>query len=218
VGKVVVFFYGGRWQSGSRENYLFVAEALADAGIITVIPDYTLYPEVRYPAFVEDGAMAVQWVLHNIARFGGDPDSIYLAGHSSGAYIAAMLALDERFLETGIVKGTVGIAGPYDFLPLGSGDLRRIFGTADDLSETQPINHVDGDEAPFLLITGESDRVVDPGNSLRLAARIREHGGRVRTALYPHTGHRLVVGSLSRPLRGLAPTLRDMLSFLDASG
>jgi acetyl esterase/lipase len=212
--KVAVFFYGGRWQFGSKSDYLFVAEALAREGIITVIPDYTLYPEVRYPAFIEDGARAVAWVREHIDDFGGDPDSIYLIGHSSGAYIATMLNLNESFMDTTGVRGTVGIAGPYDFLPLGSDDLRNIFSTADTLSDTQPISHVDGDEPPMLLITGRSDLVVDPGNSRRLAASVREKGGEVDVRQYHMVGHRLVVGSIARQLRLLAPTFDDIIAFI----
>ena len=70
---VVVFFYGGSWQSGRRQDYSFVAQALTSRGCVVVIPDYRLYPEANFPAFVEDGAAAFAWVHEHISRFGGDP-------------------------------------------------------------------------------------------------------------------------------------------------
>ncbi len=215
--KVVVFFYGGRWQNGSKADYLFVGDALADAGIVTVIPDHRLYPEVRFPEFVEDSADAVRWVRTHIDEYGGDPDEIYLAGHSSGAYLATLLGLDESRLEPTGIRGVVGISGPYDFLPFYSEELADTFAGASNELATQPISFVDGDEPPMLLITGEDDDTVDPGNTRRLAERIRERGGRVQTRIYPDTGHYMIVAAIARPLRSFAPTLDDLLGFV-ASG
>src|SRR3712207_3414863 len=121
--KVVVFFYGGRWESGDRGDYLFAAQGLVSQGFVAVVPDYRLHPEVGFAGFMADGAAAVRWVRDNIAGFGGDPAQIFLMGHSAGAHIAALLALDERWLADqglprGTVRGAIGLAGPYDFLPL----------------------------------------------------------------------------------------------------
>ena len=133
---VVVFFYGGSWQSGHKEMYLFVAAALARRGYVIVVPDYRVYPEVRYPDFLDDGARAVRWAKDNAARFGGDPQKLFVMGHSAGAYIAAMLALDGRWLQKvdlapdRDIAGLIGISGPYDFLPLSDGTLKTIFGGA----------------------------------------------------------------------------------------
>ena len=86
---VVMFFYGGSWNSGTRSGYAFVGRALAARGFVTVVPDYRLVPEVHYPAFVEDGAAAVRWVAANAAKYCGNGQSVVLMGHSAGAYIAA---------------------------------------------------------------------------------------------------------------------------------
>ncbi|MGH6675611.1 MAG: alpha/beta hydrolase, partial [Xanthobacteraceae bacterium] len=169
---VVVFFYGGAWRSGSKGLYRYIAKALARRGYVAVIPDYRIYPEVRYPAFIRDGALAVRWVKDSIGRFGGDPDKIFLTGHSAGAHIAAMLALDARWLEevrlspSRDVAGLIGIAGPYDYLPLRDEVLKVIFGGA-DRPETQPIFHVSPGAPPALLMTGSNDRLVEPGNAAR---------------------------------------------------
>jgi acetyl esterase/lipase len=213
---VVVFFYGGNWQTGAKGDYLFVAQALAARGFIVVIPDYRLYPEVRWPGFIEDGAAAVSWTLDHVGELGGDPAQIHLAGHSAGAYIAAMLALDGRWLgdRRGRIAGTIGMAGPYDFLPLTDPTLKIIFGAAGDLADTQPINFADGTAAPMLLVSGTADTRVKPGNSRRLAARIRAHGGQAEERYYDDVGHAELIVAMSAPLHFLAPTRDDVVTFL----
>lgn len=220
---VVIFFYGGNWQSGSKETYLFVGQALAAKGYVVIIPDYRLFPEVRFPGFVEDGAAAVRWTVDNVARYGGDPHRIFLMGHSAGAYIAAMLTLDDRWLvavgeSPAAIRGTVGLAGPYDFLPLRSDALRAIFGPEDRWPATQPINFVNGKAPPMLLLTGDDDEVVDPGNSRRLADRVTAAGGRATVKTYPAIGHETVVGALAAPLRFLAPVRDDATAFMEGAG
>lgn len=216
----LVFFYGGGWRSGSKADYLFVGEAFASRGYVTVIPDYRLYPEVRYPAFVEDGAAALAWLETNRAALGLSEGPLYLMGHSAGAYIAAMLTLDRRWLAARdlsactTVAATVGLAGPYDFLPLKSDRLKKIFGPKPTRERTQPITYVDGKAPPMLLISGLDDVTVSPANSERLAARIREAGGAAEEVYYDRIGHSALVASLARPLRSLSPALDDVDRFL----
>ncbi len=203
---VVVFFYGGRWQQGGRASYLFVAEALAAQGFVVVVPDYRVYPAVQYPVFIEDGARAVAWTRREIARFGGDPASVFLMGHSAGAHIAAMLAYDEEFLaREGLrrsdVRGFIGLAGPYDFLPLTDADLFGVFSAAPSLEVTQPIRYVRGGEPASLLITGDADTTVKPGNTVRLAARLREKGSMVVERHFEGLNHYTLVARLAAPLR-----------------
>ena len=114
---VVVFFYGGGWVAGERGDYAFAGRAFASNGFVAVVPDYRLVPGVRFPAFVKDGALAVKWARDHAAEYGGDPERLTLSGHSAGAYIAAMLALDPRFLRNaGIdpkaVRAAALLAGP----------------------------------------------------------------------------------------------------------
>ena len=216
---VVVFFYGGGWEDGSRGHYRFVAQAFSERGVVTVVPDYRLYPQVKFPSFLEDSALAVKWVKENIASFGGDPSQIFLMGHSAGAYNAAMLAIDERYLgAVGIdareISGFIGLAGPYDFLPLTSANLKAVFGVPDGLIQTQPVNFVAGDEAPMLLLNGANDIRVDPRNSSSLAARVRERGGKVKHIVYPDLSHTRIIGSLASPFRDWAPVLDEAVKFI----
>jgi acetyl esterase/lipase len=219
---VVVFFYGGAWRSGNKGLYRYVGKALARRGYVAVVPDYRVYPEAYYPDFLEDAALAVRWVKENVSRFGGDPDKIFLKGHSAGAHIAAMLALDGRWLEqVGLVPGRdiaglIGIAGPYDYLPLRDEILTLIFGGA-DRPETQPITHVAPGAPPALLMTGSRDRLVEPGNSSRLAAKLRAAGNSATVCIYQRVGHYFIIAALAPLLRRMVPVLRDIDAFIVAT-
>lgn len=216
---VVVFFYGGGWRSGRKGLYRYVAKALARRGYVAVVPDYRVYPEVRYPEFIEDAALAVRWVKDNIGRFGGDPETIFLKGHSAGAHIAAMLSIDARWLQrVGLsprcdIAGLIGLAGPYDYLPLRDDTLKVIFGGA-DRQETQPIFHVAPGAPPALLMTGSTDRLVEPGNATRLAVRLRAAGNKATVRTYERVGHYLIVAALAPLLCFFLPVWRDIDSFI----
>lgn len=217
---VVVFFYGGSWQNGSRGDYLFAGAALASRGFVAVLPDYRTYPETRFPGFMEDAAAAVRWAHDHAAEFGGDPSRIFLMGHSSGAHMAVLLATDGHYLAAQQmgkrdISGVIGLAGPYDFLPLTDPVLKKVF-PASLRAASQPINFVRGDEPPMLLATGESDTMVDPGNTDRFAARLHAAGDRAEVKHYPRLGHALLVGSLAAPLRMFSPVLADTARFIDA--
>jgi acetyl esterase/lipase len=217
---VAVFIYGGSWDSGEKALYRFVGVSLASRGIITVIPDYRVFPEVRYPDFLRDNAQAVAFARRHATDWGGDPGRLFLIGHSAGAYNAVMLALDPRWLrEVGMdsrkdLAGAVGLAGPYDFLPLRDPKLKIIFGSEDQRPDTQPINHVDGTAVPLELLAGDRDTVVDPGNATRLAAAIRARGGVVTTRLYPGLGHVTLITTVSGLFRHRAPVLDDIAGFI----
>ena len=171
---VIVFFYGGSWRRGDRERYRFVGQALSSRGYVTVIPDYRLYPEVQFPAFVEDGAASVAWIKQNIAQ---SDNGIVLIGHSAGAHLAALLALDERYLlGKGIgqssITGMIGLAGPYAFEPERYRRFKPIFATAEPADISQPINYARADAPPLLLLHGADDRVVLPIHSQVLQERM----------------------------------------------
>jgi acetyl esterase/lipase len=220
---VVVFFYGGSWNSGSRSDYAFVGEALASRGIVAVLADYRLYPQVRYPLFLEDGARAVAWTHEHIRQYSGNPQRLYLMGHSSGAYNVAMLALDPGLLgAVGLsphnLSGWIGLAGPYDFLPIKNPQVRPVFFWPDSPPRSQPINHVSHGAPPALLIAASDDERVNPArNTGGLARKLREAGVPVQDLYFSRTSHATLVATLSRPLRGLAPVLDVVTAFVNAT-
>lgn len=215
----VVFFYGGAWRHGARADYLFVGEALAACGCVAVLADYRLFPEARFPAFVEDGAAAVRWARDHAAQHGGDPRRLFVMGHSAGAHIALMLVTDPRYLASAGIEprelaGAIGLAGPYDFLPFASRRTAAIFDPPERWPDSQPINFVSGREPPLLLLTGSDDNIVDPGNSSRLAAKARGLGGQVELIRYPGEGHRSILAALAAPLRKRYRVMDDIAGFI----
>ena len=212
---VIVWFYGGSWNSGSREGYAFAGRALAARGFVTVVADYRLVPEVRFPGFVEDGADAVRWVRENIGDHGGDGERIVLAGHSAGAYIAAMLANDPQWLgeDRDALAGMVGLAGPYDFYPFDTSSTVDAFGEWHEPEATQPVTFADDTAPPALLLTGADDTTVKPRNSEALSARLDEAGVEAELVRYQDIDHIDIVIALSRPLRGRAAVLDDLTVF-----
>ena len=214
---IVVFFYGGSWQSGSREQYRFVAQSLAKQGVLVIVPDYRKSPQVAFPVFIEDAARAVAWTREHCAEYGGDPTRIFLVGHSAGAHIAAMLGTDARFLRAvGMqprdLAGVVGLAGPYDFLPITDPALKPVFGPESRWPESQPVNFVDGDEPPFLLLQGDADTVVRPRNAERLAARLRSRDEPVEVRMIAGAGHPALLLGLAR---ASSPVRREVLAFIE---
>lgn len=217
---VVIFFYGGGWVSGDRADYGFAGRAFAAKGFVTIVADYRLVPQVRFPAFLQDGALAVKWARDNVARYGGDPRRIALSGHSAGAYEAAMLTLDRHYLadvgvDPGIVRAAALLSGPYDFYPFTEMRGRDALGQWPRPRETQPISFARSDAPPLLLIHGTADTVVRPYNSEHLAARLTALGAPVMLRLYPGKSHVDTVKSLSPAFRGATPALADSVAFLD---
>jgi acetyl esterase/lipase len=217
---VVMFIYGGSWNSGSRQDYAFVGRALAARGFVTVLADYRLVPEVLFPAFVEDNALALRWVRDNISRYSGDPRRITIVGHSAGAYNAVMLGLDHRFLrgvgvDPASIKAVAGLSGPYDFLPFTSAAAEAAFSRWPRLAETQPINMVRSDGPPIFLASGDADTLVSVRNTRTLAARLRSVGASVEEKIYPGIDHAGTLTPLSRLFRDRTPVLDDLVRFLD---
>jgi acetyl esterase/lipase len=215
---LVVFWYGGRWTTGDKDDYRFVGAALAGLGIVAVLPNYRHYPEVKMAGFMDDAARAALWAVEHGAEFGADPQRLYLAGHSAGAHMAALVTLDTHYFlgrrPVPHLAGMIGLSGPYDFLPLTDPDLQDMFGPPGNYPNSQPIDFVRADAPPMLLIQGLKDESVAPKNSINLAAALRAKGVPVTLKLYPNLSHADTVAALSLPARGRAPTLADIAAFV----
>lgn len=218
--KVIIFYYGGNWDSGERADYKFAAEALVGHGYIVVIPDYRVYPEVLFPGFMADPVNAAKWVKTNIKKYNGDANKVFLAGHSAGAHIAVMMAINPEYLAQASLKsidfaGVIGLAGPYDFLPLKSDRLKIIFGPEAEQWKSQPINFVDGKNPPIFLAVGMKDGTVWPRNTYNLAKKIKEKTGLVEVHEFASYGHVDMVAKLAKPLRGNGELLKSVINFID---
>ncbi len=219
---LVIFVYGGTWSMGDRSDYRFAGEALAAQGFTVMVIDYRLYPAVHYPGFLQDCASAVGYGLEHAAELGADPRRVFLYGHSAGAYNVAMLALDPRWLAAvghnpSELAGWVGLAGPYNFLPIGDPTTRLVFDWPTTSQDTQPINHVaDLPRAlPAFLGAATNDKLVDPIENTALTVdRLRARGASVTYRTYDHVNHALLVGSLAWPLTALSSVLEDSADFI----
>lgn len=213
---VIVFFYGGAWQNGNRTQYRFVGSRLARHGVVAIVADYRTWPDAGFPDFIDDAARAVRWTRDHVADHGGDPQRIFLAGHSAGAQIAALLGTDARHLaRVGMaprdLAGVIGLAGPYDFTI--SGKLEPIFGPPEQWPDAMALRFADGDEPPFLLIHGDRDRTVEPGNSGRLHAALKEAGASSRIVWLAGASHFAPAAAFYAPGR-FPEVLPAVLSFV----
>lgn len=216
---VLVFIHGGGWANGDPNDYDFMGRSLAPEGFVVVNSGYRLGEDGKFPAMLEDGAASLRWIVDNIADHGGDPERIYLMGHSAGAYNAVMLALDPQWLgreglAEGTIDGVIGLAGPYDFLPLDGVGVERTFGDAPELEATQPVNFARGDTPPMLLATGDEDTVVYPRNSRSLAKALTEAGAPTEPLILEGVGHIPIMTALARPFDRDARIKTAVLKFL----
>jgi acetyl esterase/lipase len=217
----LIFFYGGCWggcETLNKEHYLFVAQTLTAHGFNVVIPDYRRYPDVKFDTIMGDTKHAVEWVKTHIAEYGGDPKRLFLMGHSAGAHIAAMLTLNENYLVPAAyssIKGFIGLAGPYDFLPFTDAYQKVVFGPKENYPNTQPVRFVDGTEPPLLLLYGNDDDTVKPVNIESLSRTVKQKGGCVESHRYDGLGHSDLLGALSIPLQAQEPVLNDIIGFVD---
>lgn len=219
----VIFFYGGCWggcETLNKEDYLFVAQALTAQGFNVVIPDYRRHPEVKFDGIMHDASHVVEWVKAHIAEYGGDSNKLFLMGHSAGAHIAAMLTLNETYLTPRTyqsIKGFIGLAGPYDFLPFTDDYQLIVFGPVKNYPNTQPVNFVDGTEPPLLLLYGNDDNIVKPINIESLTRTVQRKGGRVEAHRYDGINHVAIMGALTIPFQTHQPILNDIVAFVNHS-
>lgn len=217
---VLVFFYGGCWggcNTYEKAHYRFVADTFTAAGYVVVIADYRRYPDVLIEPILQDAAAATRWVTEHIADYNGNPDQIYLAGHSAGAHLAVMTLLDQSRLTSAQreqIAGFIGLAGPYDFLPFTEPYQEKLFAPEANYPSTQPINWVTGTEPPMLLLWGDADSSVYEKNIVNMAAKIEQLGGQVQTHIYPAMDHVEILTRLARPFKNKASVVDDIRAFI----
>lgn len=215
---IIVFWYGGGWENGKKSQYRFVGAALAKAGYVAVLPDYRHFPEVKFPAFVEDGAEALAWVASHAEEIGGDPKRIYIAGHSAGAHLAAMLAYDPAQLaRVGLapdtVRGFIGLSGPYALDP-NNDTYRTIFAAPYGLADWQPVQLARSGAPPALLLHGEADEVVLASHARKMAATLEGLGVATTLRVYPGRAHRDTVAAFALASPRKLPVVEEIRRFV----
>lgn len=153
----VIWFHGGGLTEGKKE----IPEALRRKGICVIGVGYRLSPQVKCPVYIEDAAAAVAWVFHHIKSFGGDPDHIFVSGHSAGGYLTLMVGLDKRWLKPyGIDANSIAGLIPFSGQTITHFTIRKERGIPDTqpvVDEFAPLFHVRADAPPLTLITGDRE-------------------------------------------------------------
>jgi len=216
---MVVFIHGGGWFTGGKAYHQFVGAGLAAQGYVAVVPNYRLYPKVKAPAVFEDVAAAVVFAHDHALEWGADPTRLYVVGHSAGAHLAVMLALNRNYLQHAgaspdVMRGVVGLDGPYDFLPFPYKYLNDFFGPPENFAASQPINFVRSDAPPLLLIHGLKDNIVNPNNTRSLTAAMQAVGGRVHAEYFPNADHYTALQAFSPLTRHPVPVLQEIHDFI----
>lgn len=217
IAPIVLFYYGGGWISGERATYAFVGSALAANGVTTVVADYRLFPQVKYPAFNQDAALAYGWTHANVANGGRRP--IILMGHSAGAHIASLVTLDPRYRRAvasdyPAPAALIGLSGPYGFDPTTWNSTKAIFATASSADDARPVAHARNGGPPTLLIHGADDTVVEPIAADMMEQALKTSHTPVTKRIYPGIGHSGLIMTFAQPLRWRAPLLEDVLKFV----
>ncbi len=212
----LLFVHGGYWDAGSKDEYPFVAESLCLAGFSVAVVNYRLAPDGVFPHMVQDVALSIQWLLRQLPVYGVTSSRIGLLGHSAGAHIIALLCVNPVYLERvglnrQVIRASVGISGPYDFLEWLETDPRaqKAMGAREQWLETQPALIADGKNPPMLLLHGAKDTLCSPAHAPRLAHEIRLKGGIVDWKAYENLDHFRIIGAFSKLLRFLEPKVLD---------
>ena len=220
VSPVVIFVHGGGWHSGNKDLYYFAADAFYRLGYTVVVPDYLKYPEGRFPTFVEDIAKTVAWVKANIQSYQGDPERIFLSGHSAGAHSGALVVSDARYLAAeglapSVIKGFAGIAGPYQFTPKWPQYIET-FGEQ-YFQQMKAGNHINGSEPPIMLIHATGDSAVGLFNYQDLLATLNNNGVHAEGLLYgDDINHISIVTKLHPWFADTVHVAKDIDNFFNA--
>jgi len=216
---VIVFVYGGAWKQGRKKDYKFIAHAFTKAGYRVVIADYRLFPQVKFPDFIDDVADAIAYIDQNAKDLLGDVSAgMVLMGHSAGAHTAATLATDSHYLQQRKVRlklrALVALSGPYD-LQLDDPEVIPIFLPVSPEKITKPARLVHANMPPVLLLHGRKDTRVKPFHTEHFAAALQQAGIEHRVIWYQDIAHIKIVSSIAASLRFINPTYSDIIKFLD---
>jgi acetyl esterase/lipase len=216
---VVIFIYGGSWQSGDKEGYGFVGRSFAQAGYVSVVIDYRLAPKSVYPDYVNDSVSAISWVYQHIAQYGGNPNEIFVMGHSAGAFNAVAAVDDERFwknshVPTSAIKGVIGLAGPYSYDFRDYPDSRDAFPANGNPEEIMPDTHVRSDAPPNYLLTAENDKLVGIKNFMKMKRGLERANVPLETGVVPKLNHITMIVAMATPMDWLGDTRKMVLDYM----
>ena len=217
----ILFIHGGSWQGGDKSGHAFVGESLARAGYVVGVMNYRLAPQNRYPSYVQDGAAALKWLRDHAEQFGGNPNNLFVSGHSAGGFNAVELVDNTRWLaEVNVpvssIRGVIGIAGPYSY-DFRAYQTRVAFPENGNPDDIMPDRHVRPDAPPHLLLVAANDSVVAPQNALNMEAALQKARIPVQRVVLPRLNHVTIIGAVARNLTWLGGTRAEIIRFVDAN-
>jgi len=205
---VLILVHGGSWSKYNKEMFAPAAMKLLPEAMVVVIPDHTLYPHAGYEQMTHEVAAALSWTLENIEQYGGDPERVVVAGHSSGGHLVGLAVMDRRFLQAyghdkGEVRGLVFASSGYDLRAQYACEKTRggtrgtrlmktmvgVAGGVENFPRASPINYVQRDLPPILILHGDEDRTVPVEIALDFHAALQEAGAQSELKIYPGRGH-----------------------------
>lgn len=193
---VAVSIHGGSLTEGDKSGETHIGNTLARAGVGTVVINYRLTPIVSHPGHIEDAAEAFAWVQHHIHEYGGDPANVFVIGHSAGAYLAALLALDPRYLKVhGLspqdIRGVVPVSAFYDVEQVAPDRPLQIWG--DDPNTwraASPVRYLKTNSPPFLILYADRDEPWRQEQNREMAAALLKAGHqKVEIRQIPNRNH-----------------------------
>jgi len=202
---VLIFVHGGSWNWGDKTLYPLVGARFTARGFVVVVVNYSLYPDAAFPTFVEDAAAAIAWTTRRIDAYHGDPDRLFVAGHSAGGHILSLVVLDDQYLAAhgltrDALRGFIAISAPTDLTALQKHleahphvasveDLRAVMGGPDRLAQADPIRHARSQTPPILMLHGVDDQTVPIAIAREFASALRAAGAQVALREYDRTDH-----------------------------
>jgi acetyl esterase/lipase len=204
---VLFFIHGGGWTQDDKNTYPFLGRAFAQQGFVTVVINYRLTPEVVHPGHIQDVARAFAWVYKNISQYGGNATQVFVTGHSAGGHLAALLALNKRYLQaeglsTDLIKGALPISGIYnvkthvDAFP----ETKDVFTSDPDKQrDASPVAHVSEKQPPFLICYAQSDLPTLDTQAMELAKLLQQKGTEAQLVMVPNVDHIGIIVSIGTP-------------------
>jgi len=187
---VVVWIHGGGWQAGDKTEVQTKPQAFVAKGMVFVSINYRLLPKATIKQMAEDVAKAIRWAHEHAKEYGGDPNTVFVMGHSAGAQLATLVCTDERYLKAedlslAIIKGCVPVDGDTYDVPMQiqtveqkrAEGYKKKFGDADSQKDLSPVTHAaKGKNIPPFLILHVSDHPETKAQSQRLSKALQEAG------------------------------------------